>query len=128
MKCNITCSCGHERIVQIYGTQQQRERKIRYYESNECDSCRIESLKQQAKEKKLPELTGSEKQINWALSLREKHLDILKQSYYNSKSNPQYLILIEFVAKQIKAKTFIDAENSGRSITKYYVELYKQAN
>ena len=39
MKITIKCICGHERTEQIYGTQKQREKKIRFYEDNECPLC-----------------------------------------------------------------------------------------
>lgn len=126
MKYTIKCSCGHERIVEIYGKSKDRESKIKYYESNECPECTIKLLKKQAKEKGLPELQGTEKQINWALSLREKHLELLKKAYYDSQQNPQYLPLIEFVSAQTEAKTFIDTEMGSLSPIKQYIELYKQ--
>ena len=127
MKITIKCICGHERTEQIYGTQKQREKKIRFYEDNECPLCHNKSLKQQAETKGLPELSGTERQINWALMLREKHLDIIKKAFYDSKNNPQYLTLLQYVSKQTEAKTFIDAETSSINIIKYYIQKYKKA-
>lgn len=125
MKYTVQCSCGHERTVQIYGKSCTHEKQLQYYKDNECLECHYKSLLEQAKEKGLPELKGSEKQINWALQLREKHLDIIKKNYEDSK-NPQYLQLHEFVASQDEAKTFINAETTGTlSVTKYYIGLYR---
>ena len=59
--------------------------------------------------------------------LREKHLDIIKKAFYDSKNNPQYLTLLQYVSKQTEAKTFIDAETNSINIIKYYVQKYKKA-
>lgn len=58
--------------------------------------------------KSLPSLVGSNKQIRWALQLREKHIDLLKRSYEESCCNDELLWLIFFVAKLTDASSFIN--------------------
>lgn len=80
-KYTITCSCGHEIVTNIAGKVADRESKAEYLAKGVCPECyakakneeakaRTEQLKEQAKGMNLPELTGSEKQISWASSIR----------------------------------------------------------
>ena len=40
MKCEITFSCGHTAIIDLFGTNEQRERKIKWYETyGDCPDC-----------------------------------------------------------------------------------------
>lgn len=83
-KYDVTFSCGHTDTVVLFGKVKDRERKIEWYESScLCPEC-YEAEKQrkfdeanakataEAKEYGLPELTGSEKQVAWANTLRQK--------------------------------------------------------
>lgn len=77
MKYKIICSCGHEIIIDVYGETLKHEKKLLFYRENECPDCLIRSLEKQEFMKSLPSLVGSDKQIRWALQLREKHIDLL---------------------------------------------------
>ncbi len=89
----VTYSCGHSDTVQLYGPTKDRERKIAWFEkSGRCASCyralkaaeRVEQEKANEAENiasadanlvaGLPALTGSEKQIAWAETIRAKAL------------------------------------------------------
>ena len=82
MKYEVTYSCGHVGTVHIYGTAAERERKIDWYEKYAvCPDCyekaRQEEAATAAKQNKadgLPALTGSEKQIRWAESIRKEKM------------------------------------------------------
>lgn len=81
-----TFSCGHEGRVNITGPTKNRQwiadRKFERlcpecYEKQlktKFESERVEAL-EKAKEMELPELTGSEKQIAWAVTLRQKFIE-----------------------------------------------------
>lgn len=69
-----------------------------------------------------------DKQIRWALQLREKHIDLLKRSYEESCCNDELLWLIFFVAKLTDASSFINAEMSDSSILGFYSNLYRSKN
>lgn len=72
----ITRSCGHIESIQIYGTNVhgERERKAAQLAENPCGDCRRAGRDQaasaQAADLGLPELTGSDRQIAWAMTIR----------------------------------------------------------
>lgn len=78
--------------------------------------------------KSLPSLVGSDKQIRWAMQLREKHIVLLKRSYLESRGNDELLWLMLFVTKLTEASFFINAEMSGGSILGFYSNLYRSKN
>lgn len=128
MKYKITCSCGHEIIIDVYGEILTHEKKLIFYRENECPDCLISSLENQESKKSLPALVGSDKQVRWALQLREKHIDLLKRSYVESRDNDELLWLIFFVTKLTDASSFINAEMSDSSILGFYFNLYRSKN
>lgn len=80
MKDYVTYSCGHTGEVQLFGTNKDRERKIKWYEESAlCPDCykkqQEERGKELAAEYNLPEITGvSDKQIAFAETLRTRYL------------------------------------------------------
>lgn len=75
MKTIVRCSCGHEMEINVFGTQAERVRRIRWYEDRGvCPSCYAQNVAEQNEKAKsehsLPDLTGSEKQIAWAERIR----------------------------------------------------------
>lgn len=81
-----TYNCGHEGRVNIIGPVKDREWKKEREFSKMCPDCRRKKFEEEreqktqesfekAKEMDLPELTGSEKQIAWAITLRQQLLD-----------------------------------------------------
>ncbi len=128
MKYKITCSCGHKIIIDVYGETLKHEKKLLFYRENECPDCLIRSLEKQEFMKSLPSLVGSDKQVRWAMQLREKHIDLLKRSYLESRGNDELLWLMLFVTKLTEASYFINAEMSGSSILGFYSNLYRAKN
>lgn len=39
MKITVKRACGHEEIVEVFGTAKERESKIKWYESTDCTEC-----------------------------------------------------------------------------------------
>ena len=81
----ITYECGHTTREQLYGKMAQRERTIERALDRLCHDCYASKLAEEraaesaaaaeaAKDAGLPELTGSEKQIAWAESIRAKQV------------------------------------------------------
>ena len=74
-KYQITHCCGHTRTVNLYGKTSDRNRTIEWLESQPCPDCKREEENAEAAKKAeaagRPTLTGSEKQIAWANTLRE---------------------------------------------------------
>lgn len=92
-KYEVKMSCGHVETIQLFGKMTDRDRKIAWLEENGvCTECRKAQKEQERAEatakaaekasaENLPELTGSEKQINWALTIRAEKLAKLDEVY-----------------------------------------------
>lgn len=88
-KYDVKMSCGHTETIQLFGKMTDRDRKIAWLEEHGiCSACykarkdaahaeETAAAKAKADEENLPELTGSEKQINWALAIRAKKFEAL---------------------------------------------------
>ncbi len=86
-KYTVDWSCGHHTVEQLFGHHKDRERKIDWMQSQGiCPDCfrakkqaEREAVNQQAAalnhSQQLPSLTGSDKQISWAESIRRAALD-----------------------------------------------------
>ena len=95
-KYDVTYSCGHSETVQLYGPTRDRQRKIEWMERDglcpECFKAHKEA-KQAEKEAKAVEglelvaLTGSEKQIKWADSLRAQTLADVRRRVENVRAS-----------------------------------------
>ena len=94
-KYTVTHTCGHQQTHELFGDNKSRDRKLSYEAGCVCDACyreqqapkvaqeRAQALaaaQEQAATMSLPTLTGSEKQIAWAESIRAKMV--------NDKYNP----------------------------------------
>lgn len=71
----ITYRCGHEDMVQIYGTNVHGERKNKaaWYGTIDCPACRAAKARQE--HDGLPALEGTDKQVAWADDIRDEVLD-----------------------------------------------------
>jgi hypothetical protein len=77
----ITHACGHEQIHYLSGFASQQERKARWLQSTKCRTCFVATKQVEQAEAavrdgaaiahlELPLLTGSDRQVAWATSLR----------------------------------------------------------
>jgi len=91
-------ACGHKGRVQIYGPSKDREWKQRYEFAKKCPDCRekdfaekIKKDNQKAKEfsekRGLPSLTGSDKQIDWATTLRHNFILAIEEEFEKVENN-----------------------------------------
>lgn len=102
-KYDVTFGCGHTETVQLYGKESDRKRKIAWLEEHgECSACykaRIAAERaadtaaaaDKAAEENLPTLTGTEKQVNWALSIRAKKFADLEKMLANMTTTDEQL-------------------------------------
>lgn len=86
-KYNVEFSCGHTEMVELFGKEADRQRKIAWLEKEGlCPDCfkakkaaehkaENDAAKAEAEKEGLPELTGSPKQVAWAITLRQQVLD-----------------------------------------------------
>lgn len=87
---NIRHTCGHEETVQIYGTNVhgERQRKAEWLESKPCRDCERKAMREENLTG-AAELTGSDKQVDWANDLRAKAIGDIKAKL--AKIDTQYI-------------------------------------
>src|SRR5690554_3848949 len=87
-KYDIIYACGHEGVVNIIGPHKDREWKLEREKEKICPECwrkhieeemrrENEEAAKKAKEMELPELSGTPKQVAWAITLRQKLVDVI---------------------------------------------------
>jgi len=128
-------SCGHEGRVNIIGPQKDRQWKIDNKFSNPCEECwlkrreedREDERKQaelSAKEMELPNLTGSEKQIDWAITLRNDFISKFT-SAASDKEYMQYAIRFERELKDITKEEVLKVRDyiiENETSSKFYID------
>lgn len=114
-KYTINHICGHQVTVQLFGAYKDREKRIAYLETCECDECRKAKANAAAaaakEERGLPDLTGSEKQVAWANTIREgafKALDCLKPFTDNEQAREMVESWRTRMTSENSAKWWID--------------------
>lgn len=128
----IEYKCGHTDRMQLYGPYKERDRRIAWYKENViCPACRAakqkEDVAQQKKadlEARLPALSGSPKQIQWAVMLRKAYMDKLEDALLRmqTEESPDVIRIVSreiVLGKQTEAKWWIDHRDmSALSILK----------
>jgi hypothetical protein len=108
-KYNVTYRCGHQETVQLFGKYKDRYNKIAYYETIDCPACRAAAAKEIG-------LTGSDKQVAWALDIRKGFM-IIKAEFDKMvadkglTSNPKVMAAVTVLndtANNTDAKFWID--------------------
>ncbi|MGI5840148.1 MAG: hypothetical protein ACOX8W_10885 [bacterium] len=121
-KYNINYSCGHKGTVGLVGKYSERERKIEWMEQGVCPDCyKAQQEAKRAAENKaaavaaadagLPALKGSEKQINWANSIRADLITGLEKirALAIEANQPQAIVgTIDAIINNGSAKFWID--------------------
>lgn len=136
-KYSVTFSCDHTDTVHLVGPTKERERKIAWYEEHalcpECFKAQREAerkaLEEQRREESeaatanaeamgLPDLTGSEKQVAWAVTLRQQFMDTV---YSNQPTTEGPQVLTYIIDNATKASDWIDNrnENAGVKLQRY---------
>ena len=94
MKYDVKMSCGHMETIQIFGKGEERERKVKWLEENG---------------KNLPELTGTVKQVNWALRIRNRLIQD-----FEAIGNPEdsgYVRFMKWFKNHTDARFWIDHDD-----------------
>lgn len=113
MKINVKCSCGHEIEVEVFGSADERENKIKWYENHVCSDC---YKAQQTADNGLPALTGTEKQISWAESIRAKRLDEVKALYHQTAERNRKVLAAH-------PERAADAKKAQDDLDKFYAQV-----
>ena len=122
----VNHACGHAQTVELFGKTSQRYEKIEYMERGLCPDCYREKKQQEreqeneragklAKNLGLSELEGSEKQIAWANTIRQKVYEDICQS---EEQHPTYgyTLVAEAISLETSAKWWIDHRNTYFSL------------
>ena len=109
-------TCGHEGRVQIYGPSKDRERKAQSEFNKMCRDCYIAQQRRaawkRATEENLPVLQGTEKQIDWAMQIRERLLSNYEKETIPAQFAPAMEYVIEqMLHRQTAAHWWIDRRN-----------------
>lgn len=137
---NITYSCGHQGRVIITGTKEERKRKYEWYENVAlCPEC-YKKQKEAEREKQhqeallktagLPELTGTEKQIKWAIDIRAKALEKwekCKEANTPEEPAPEFVKFVEneIFAGKTEAKWWIENREIGNRFENFMMTKYE---
>jgi len=122
-KYTVQHSCGHSVEHQLYGKYSERESRKQWLAGQECSECyktrQAEQAAATATEQGLPELTGSDKQTAWALTIRAEMLSKLAElrglveanAAQNQALAAQMLAAIDSATQQVAAAWWIDRRN-----------------
>jgi len=138
-KYEITHECGHTETVVLFGKNSDRERRIAWLESNPCRDC-LRKMEQdrattQQEEFGLPDLTGSEKQIVWAITIRARKVTEFSETMekvYNHRDTilanrekyPNYTdaVIQESIEKIQRANTAMEWLYATKTDSKFWIE------
>ena len=117
---NGTHSCGHQGRVNVVGKSSEREWRINRYFEGLCEECKAKeraeknkAAKEKSEEYDFPELIGSEKQVDWANTLR------LQAYEFYSKNDVD---ISNMINSEKTAKFWIDNRNFGHD----FIDRYNQ--
>lgn len=121
-KYTITHECGHTEEVVLFGKSSERDRRIKWLESIPCRDClrnsEIERAKAQEEEFGLPDLTGSEKQINWAITIRARKVKEFSETTEKAYGRRDMILADREKYSKYSDKDLDEAmEKLGRAIT-----------
>lgn len=137
-KYQIEHECGHTQTHDIIGRGKDRESKIAWLGRGVCRDCFLEKIEQErreaaakaaldAQELGLPELLGSEKQLQWATQLRAEFLTPfeveLEENSYGA-SHPALQLENEFCGNDVQSRAFHRAaDQNEKNLRSHSVRL-----
>jgi hypothetical protein len=119
-KYQVTMACGHTVEIQLYGKEYDRDKKIAWLEKHGlCTECQkaakaaehaeaTAKAAEKAMAENLPELTGTEKQINWALTIRAEKLAEIDNLKSKGLKEVEAQAIKNVLASNTEAKFWID--------------------
>lgn len=145
-KYTVKFSCGHVAEVNLYGPEVERQRKIRHMrECWLCPACyeqsKLNEIASLEAELGLPALTGSDKQVQWARSLRKEYLsnffrwfnEIVERNSKHGCDTSYDLQMVEkfkiWLRTKNAAKFWIDLQNKldrTRELMKLFMQETKE--
>ncbi len=122
-KYTITHTCGHEETLYLVGKHTMRDATCERERARICRECWIAAQTAKAAEasSELPALTGSEKQINWALQLRVTRLNELKE-FFAKKETLCLAQKPEDISKLIELRDRVISLAIGHTDAKFWID------
>lgn len=127
----VVYSCGHEGLLYVSGKSADKQEKIEWAERDGiCPACyakmkheeREEARKEEAQKNGFPELSGSEKQINWANEIRSRFFRDLTNAIQGVKINDKIQAQIDESMEMFRnvneARFWIDNRENAVSFLK----------
>jgi hypothetical protein len=126
---DIVRACGHEETVHLFGRVKDRESRAEWEATRLCEDCyrahREKELERarreaqaEAEERGLPELAGSEKQVAWAMTIRQNAMEALDRAerkaldrLAESPDDEQaafFVATVDAMRRETRAKAWID--------------------
>lgn len=108
----VKYACGHVGTVNITGKSSERENRLNYLATCDCVDCHKAKKEQECQAfeaaEKLPQLSGSEKQIAWAKTIRREKLNEIKEFLNRFKSDEGTKAFEDWAKNQSSAAFWID--------------------
>lgn len=106
-KYTIKHVCGHDENVQLFGKMSYRDHMETWLSSKPCPACRAKIAEEKIRDitggEEMPKLTGSEKQVAWASTIRA---DLIDQIFLSGDIDRDEATRL--VASVTKARDLID--------------------
>ncbi len=129
MQYSVTHTCGHNETVNLFGAGKERESRLAWLRKTACRDCyrteQTATASRTASEQGLPRLTGSDKQIAWAETIRKEISDKAKalQTEKAAVGTDEQRALLAGIIGRVMAHTdcryWIDNRGAGiRSLVK----------
>lgn len=136
MKYEVTYACGHTGLLSLYGKSEERERKLEWLKTQLCPVCEkaerekcydaeAKEAEEKADELGLPELQGSEKQVKWALTIRENMMEKVMSRV--DTNQPKQQAFVDWMCSQSTARFWIDSRDyTMRHLVRIFREEVKE--
>lgn len=113
----VKYACGHVGTVNITGKSSERENRLNYLATCDCVDCYKAKKEQECQAfeaaEKLPQLSGSEKQIAWAKTIRREKLNEIKEFLNRFKSDEGTKAFEDWAKNQSSAAFWIENRNAS---------------
>jgi len=122
----ITFACGHLREIPLtFTTDEAGLKAIEYFEKQVCTSCLAAEFEDF---NNLPKLTGTDKQVDWARSIRHKILDGAQNLLQEAEESGLNITTLQDgyagMLTKLEAKWWIDARN--KQVSRLLLAKYTQ--
>lgn len=115
MKYEIKYNCGHTGIVNLTGTNKEREKRLDYLKQCDCPTCNKAKnnamFAEYENKNNLPLLAGTEKQIVWARQIRIDTIKAVEEFMGQFKEDEQTIKFMNWLKEQNKAEFWINIRN-----------------